>query len=176
MTIRTAKLLKVPKLLLAMTLTSVLILSSSAFYSCSSTQQTSGIHKVRLLISASVNWDEDVEADGVQFLLIPEDSDGWPVRGELTVNASLWSQPDIFKRGKGKLIQEWKDIRITKRTYEGYGEARVRLEYSGYVPQPNEYGILEIKVQTADGRVFSFEESIKLGYSSTEQESPGCCF
>jgi hypothetical protein len=80
------------------------------------------------------------------------------------------------KKEKGKLIQEWKDIRITKRTYERYGEARVRLEYSGYVPQSNEYGILQITAQTADGKGFSFEEATKLGYSSNGQEPASCCF
>lgn len=176
MTTKIQQLEKGPAVLLEVIVALVVILSGVVFLGCNSIQATSKIHKVKLLISASVNWDEDAESDGVQFLLVPEDSDGWPVRDELNISATLWAQPDVFKKEKGKLLQEWKDIRITKRTYERYGEARVRLEYSGYVPQPNEYGILQITAQTADGRVFSFEEAIKLGYSSNSPGPPGCCF
>ena len=166
-------------LLLQVIVAFVVILSSAVFSSCNSNQTTTKIHAVKMLLSASVNWDEDSEPDGVQFLLIPTDVDGWPVRGDMIVGASLWSQPSVFKREKGELIQEWKDLRITKRTYERYGEARIRLEYSGYVPQPSEYGILEVKVQTTDGRFFSFEEALRLGHSWTEintQSPSGCCF
>jgi hypothetical protein len=75
-----------------------LLLSTAFSLGCNGNQSTTKIHAVKLLISASVNWDEDAEADGVQFLLIPTDADGWPVRSELTVSASLWSQPDVFKK------------------------------------------------------------------------------
>jgi len=144
--------------------------------SCTEGKSEAKIHTVKLLVSAAVNWDEDMEADGIQLLLIPEDTDGWPVRGDMIVAASLWSQPDIYKIERGDLIQEWQDISVTKHTYERYGEARIRLEYTSYVPEPDEYGILEITVQTEDGRFFPFEEVLRLGYSPNEQGASGCCF
>jgi hypothetical protein len=144
--------------------------------SCTMGKSETKIHSVKLIVSASVNWDEDNDADGVQFLLIPTDTDGWPIREELLVSASLWSQLDRFNRERGDLIQEWRDVRITKRTYERYGEARVCLEYSSYVPEPDEYGILDVTVQTEDGRSFSFEEIVGLRYSPNQQGTSGCCF
>lgn len=154
----------------------MLIIFVLLFTACGVDKSETKIDTVKLIMSASVNWDEDVLADGVQFLLIPTDTDGWPVREELMVSASLWSLPNRYKIERGDLIQEWKDIRITKRTYERYGEARVRLEYEDYVPGPNDYGILDVTVHAKDGMVFPFEQVVSLGYFSGSQDASGCCY
>ena len=136
------------------------------------------IEALGIIISASVNWDDDPEPDGIQFAMRPQDADGFMVKAEGITNAKLWSQPDFSTAEKGRLIQEW-NRPITKKDYTKDLIARIRLEYDGYIPRPGESGILELMFTTPDGKSFSFEETnIRLAYYShelREQPPQGCC-
>ncbi|MBM3118511.1 MAG: hypothetical protein FJ006_03000 [Chloroflexi bacterium] len=133
---------------------------------------------IGFIVSASVNWDDDPEPDGVAFALRPQDADGFMVKAEGNLSARLWSQPDRFVENKGELIQEWNDIRVTRRDYDKRDlAARIRLEYADYKPAPSECGILEVTFTLPGGKSFTFSESkISLnppqGWS--EQLVPGC--
>jgi len=136
------------------------------------------IEAVDLIVSAATNWDDDLEPDGVQLIVSPQDDTGLVLKAEGSLNARLWSQPDASKEEKGKLIQEWSDIHITKKDYTEDLIARIRLEYNDYTPVLCERGILEVTLTLPDGRSFTFEESnISLNPSRGVGGYPpsGCC-
>lgn len=136
------------------------------------------IKAVGFIVSGAVNWDNDPEPDGVQFVIRPQDVDGFMVKAEGNLNARLWSQPDASKEEKGELIQEWSDIYVTKKDYTEDLLARIRLEYNDYTPVLGERGILEVMLTVPDGRSFTSEESnISLNppQGIREQPPPGCC-
>ena len=145
---------------------------------CSCTGTPTDIETVDLIVSGAVNWDDDPEPDGIQFIIRPQDANGFMVKAECSLNAKLWSWPDNFKEGKGKLIEEWSDIHVTKKDYTEDLIARVRLEYNDYTPVPGERGILEVTLTMPDGRSFTSEEgSISLNppRGIRQQLPPGCC-
>lgn len=140
--------------------------------------QASDIKLVKLTIAASVNWDNDPEADGVQFRIRPQDVDGLLVPDSCVINARLWAQLDEDGKEKGELIQEWNKIQVSRKDYIEHVGARVRLEYTAYVPVPKDNGILWIEVITSDGRSFPFEEAnVRLGYYNLPdiKRDIGCC-
>jgi hypothetical protein len=134
---------------------------------------------IGFIVSASVNWDDDLEPDGVAFALRPQDADGFMVKAEGSLGAKLWSQPDRFAEKKGELIQEWNNIHVTRRDYSKKDlAARIRLEYADYKPAPGECGILEVTFTLPGGKSFTFSESkISLNppQGMREQLAPGCC-
>jgi len=135
------------------------------------------IKSVDLIVSAATNWDDDPEPDGVQLIVRPQDDTGLVLRAEGSLNARLWSQPDASKEKKGKLIQEWSDIYVTKKDYTEDLLARIRLEYNDYTPVLGERGILEVTLTLPDGRSFTSEESnISLNPPQGRGACPpGCC-
>lgn len=154
---------------------------AAAVLACSCAGTPEDIEAVGLIVSGAVNWDDDPEPDGVQFVIRPQDVEGFMVKAEGSLNAKLWSQPDDFKEEKGKLIQEWSDIHVTKKDYTEDLIARIRLEYNDYAPVPGERGILHVTLTMPHGRSFTFEESNmslnpRQGIQRTgEQLLPGCC-
>jgi len=134
---------------------------------------------IGFILSASVNWDDDLEPDGVAFALRPQDADGFMVKAEGNLNAKLWLQPDRFVEKKGELIQEWNGIHVTRRDYSKRDlAARIRLDYADYKPAPGERGILEVILTLPWGKSFTFSESnISLNppQGMREQLVPGCC-
>ena len=94
---------------------------------------TEDISIVKVSISASVNWDKDYEADGVQFVIRPQDADGFLIKDKCSINARLWLQNDVDGKEKGQLIQEWSQIKVSSGDYPDHVGARVRLEYKDYV-------------------------------------------
>jgi len=146
--------------------------------SCTHDPMLTDIKSVDLIVSAATNWDDDPEPDGIQFVVRPQDADGFMVKAEGSLSARLWSQPDASKEEKGKLIQKWSDIHVTKKAYTEDLIARIRLEYNDYTPVLCERGILEVTLTLPDGRSFTFEESnISLNplQGIREQPPPGCC-
>jgi len=136
------------------------------------------IEAVGFIVSGAVNWDNDPEPDGIQFVVRLQDADGFMVKAEGSLSARLWSQPDVLKEEKGKLIQEWSDIHVTKKDYTEDLLARIRLGYNDYTPVLGERGILEVTLTLPDGRSFTVEESnISLNplQGIREQPPPGCC-
>ena len=148
---------------------------------CSCAGALTDIEAVGFIVSGAVNWDDDPEPDGIQFVIRPQDVEGFMVKAEGSLNTKLWSQPDDFKEEKGELIQEWNDIHVKKKDYTEDLIARIRLEYDDYAPVPGERGILEVTLTIPDGRSFTFEESNmslnpRQGIQGTgEQLLPGCC-
>jgi hypothetical protein len=134
---------------------------------------------IGFIVSASVNWDDDPDPDGVAFALRPQDADGFMVKAEGNLSARLWLQPDHFAEKKGELIQEWNGIHVTRRDYSKKDlTARIRLEYADYKPALGESGILEVIFALPEGKNFTFSESnISLNppQGMREQLAPGCC-
>ena len=163
-----------PKKGLSTLITLIFITTSLLFSGCAVSKSTD-IHLVKCIISASVKWDEDYEPDGVQFVIRPLDSSGFLVKDDCIVNAALWIQQD---KNKGALIQEWPNIKIDKKDYEGNYGARIYLEYTEYVPPPGENGILHAEVITSSGERFEFDQTnVKLRYRNLPgvQQQAGCC-
>jgi hypothetical protein len=161
---------------------SIVMLASSVIIGilgCSCVSTPTDVTAIGFIVSASVNWDDDLEPDGVAFALRPQDADGFMVKAEGILNARLWSQPDRFAGEKGELIQEWNGIRVTRRDYDkGDLAARIRLEYADYKPALGECGILEVTFTLPGGKSFTFSESkISLNppQGMREQLAPGCC-
>ena len=150
---------------------------------CASPSEVVDITSLGLIMSASVNWDKDLEVDGVQFIMRPLDKHGIMVKSEGILSAKLWSQPDFFNKEKGKLIQTWDNIRIQKRDYGKEMIVRVRLEYKDYTPSVGEFGILEVMLITTNGGRITYEEgSISLNPAvlilppgSVCPPTSGCC-
>lgn len=157
----------------------VLACFAMAVLACSCAGTLTDIEGVGFIVSGAVNWDDDPEPDGIQFVIRPQDVEGFMVKAEGSLNTKLWSQPDDFKEEKGELIQEWNDIHVTKKDYTEDLIARIRLEYDDYAPVPGERGILEVTLTIPDGRSFTFEESnIGLRPSAgvtREQQPSDCC-
>ena len=157
----------------------VLACSAMVVLACSCAGTPADIEAVGFIVSGAVNWDDDPEPDGIQFVIRPQDVEGFMVKAEGSLNTKLWSQPDDFKEEKGELIQEWNDIHVTKKDYTEDLIARIRLEYDDYAPVPGERGILEVTLTIPDGRSFTFEESnIGLRPSpgvTREQQPSDCC-
>ena len=102
------------------------------------------------------NWDADPEVDGIEVDLSAKDAEDNTVQAPGVVSAKLWSEFPTFSGEKGALIQEWSDIKITKDDYDWFwGWVTIRLEYKGYTPQKDEWGILEVTLTTPDGRSFT---------------------
>jgi hypothetical protein len=126
--------------------------------------RTENITSVKFSVSASVEWDNDFQGDGVQFTLRPLDDTGFLVRDNLLINAKLWKQQGDNNTDNLTLIQEWEGISVTKKDFDQYG-AGVRLEFTNYVPSQQDSGILAVEAFAPDGRKFSFQESnVRLGY------------
>ena len=156
----------------------ILCITGIAAVSGCTDAQAADINLVKLTISASVNWDKDPEADGVQFIIRPQDDSGLLIKDKCIINSRVWLQQDEEGKEKGKLIDEWHQFQVTRKDYDEYVGARIRLEYHGYVPLPPENGILWIEVITSDGRSFSFQEAnVRLGYYNLPdiKRDIGCC-
>ena len=136
------------------------------------------IADVKLIISASVNWDDDPEADGIQFIISPIDKDGFLIKDKCVINAKLWSEQDKDSLNKGTLIQVWEGIHVIPKDYTKELGARVSLEYNNYKPLPHENGMLQVEVTISDGRRFTFPETnVRMGYFNWAevQRQAGCC-
>ena len=153
---------------------------------CVHTPQVTSVTSLDLILSASLDWDDDPDPDGLQFRIIPKDSNGFVVKAEGTVSAKLWSQQNTTTGEKGKLIQEWNNMRIAKRDYDKELTPTVRLEYGDYSPFPGEFGTLEVVMTTPDGKRFTHEvKDITLKYfagirvlpqpACSPQPGSGCC-
>lgn len=136
---------------------------SVTFFACDGAK-TENITSVKYSISASVDWDKDQAADGVQFRIRPLDDYGLLVKDNMVVNAKIWKLLDENNSDNITLLQEWDGINITKKDFDQYG-AVVRLEFTNYVPLAPDKGKLWVEAFVPDGRNFSFQESnILLGY------------
>ena len=147
--------------------------AATAFFACYGAA-TENITSVKFSVSASVDWDNDCQGDGVQFTLRPLDDTGFLVRGNLLVNAKLWKQQGDNDSDNMTLIQEWEGIRVTKKDFDDYG-AGIRLEFTNFVPSPPDNGILAVDAYSPDGRKFSFQESnVLLGYYNIRNINTTC--
>jgi hypothetical protein len=110
------------------------------------------------------SWDADPEIDGLEVEIYPKDAEDDRVRAEGTVSAELWLQKSLFESEKGDLVQTWSGISITEDDYGFIGGAKVRLEYSGFMPTEDQWGILEVTFTTLDGKSFTArEKDVHLG-------------
>lgn len=110
------------------------------------------------------NWDADPEVDGIEVEIWPKDAEDHTVEAAGTVSAKLWLQKSILESEKGELIQTWTDIPVSKDDYGFLGGAKVRLEYSGFTPTEEQWGILEVTLTTTDGKSFTARaKDIHLG-------------
>jgi hypothetical protein len=130
-----------------------------------STPPSSGVVTLDLFgFTTAKNWDADPEIDGIEVEIWPKDAKDEVVRAPGTVSAKLWLQKSLFESEKGELVQTWSGISIKKEDYGFIGGAKVRLEYSGFVPTEEQWGILEVTFTTLDGNSFTArEKDIHLG-------------
>lgn len=146
---------------------------------CSCSPMPAEVTEIGFIMSASVNWDDDPEPDGIAFALRPQDTEGFMVEAEGNLNAKLWSQPNVFTENKGELIQEWNGMQVINRDYDKKDlAARIRLEYEDYMPALGEWGILEVIFVSPQGKNFTFTQnniSLNPRQGLTQQLAPGCC-
>jgi hypothetical protein len=110
------------------------------------------------------SWDADPEVDGIEVEIWPKDAENKVVSTPGTVSAKLWLQKSLFESEKGELVQTWSSISVKKEDYGFIGGAKVRLEYSGFVPTEEQWGIIEVTFTTLDGNSFTArEKDIHLG-------------
>ena len=155
----------------------LLAISSALLCSCASIPAE--VTEIGFVVSASVNWDDDPEPDGVAFALRPQDAEGFMVEAEGSLSAKLWSQPDVFTENKGELIHEWNAMQVTRSDYSKKNlAATIRLEYEDYMPALGEWGILEVIFALPQGKNFTFTQnniSLNPRQGFTQQAAPGCC-
>ena len=111
------------------------------------------------------NWDADPEIDGVEFNLTPKDAQDKMVRTPGTLSAQLWLEKSFLEGGgKGLLVQQWSGIQLTKDDYDIIFGARIRLEYRAFKPGMLQFGVLEVTLETPDGKSFTARAtSVLLG-------------
>lgn len=115
------------------------------------------------------NWDADPEADGIEVEIWPKDAEGHMVEAGGTVSAQLWLQKSFFEAEKGELIQTWGGIPVSKEDYGFIGGAVLRLEYRGFTPTGDDWGILEVTLTISDGKSYTArEKDIHLGVGEPE--------
>jgi hypothetical protein len=105
------------------------------------------------------NWDADPEVDGIKFNLTPKDIKDRMVETPGVVSAKLWLELSFPETGKGDLVQEWSDIQVTKGDYDWLTGVTIRLEYRAFQPKQYQFGILEVTLQTPDGKKFTARAS-----------------
>lgn len=116
------------------------------------------------IYATAKNWDADPEVDGLELHLTPKDAEDHMIETAGTVGAKLWLEKSPLEGGgKGELIQEWQNIRVTPNDYGLIMGATIRLEYSGFQPDKYQLGILEVTLETPDGETFSSQAECLLG-------------
>ncbi len=109
----------------------------------------------------SVNVDQ-----GIGLLLITRDNKGNLAEVEGTVGAKLWyytrlNYYDI--KEDGRLVQEWNDILLTNEDYSIDSGASVFLPYDKPHHFQGAVGLIEITLETSDGRLLVYErDSIQI--------------
>jgi len=102
------------------------------------------------------NWDSDPEIDGIECYLQPRDFQGQLVSAPGTVSAQLWVVLSVVESTrKGELVQQWSGLQLKASDYDAASGARLRLEYRNYKPPDVQYGILEVTLETSDGKRFT---------------------
>ncbi len=112
---------------------------------------------LNIWLASGKNWDTDADVDGIQVTLRPEDKNGKIVQTDAIINAKLWYSKfdDDFNRIKGKFIQEWSNITLSKDKF-GLMGTEIRLEYKpDFKPKSMDTGWLEITMTTPDGKEFN---------------------
>jgi hypothetical protein len=126
---------------------------------------TDKILAVEIGQAMGLNWDSDPDPDGIECYLAPRDLQGELIAAPGTASAQLWLSLSVVESSrKGDLVQEWSGIKVKAGDYDPTSGALIRLEYRNFTPDMIAYGILEVTLETADGKKFTArEDSVILG-------------
>lgn len=129
------------------------------------TEEPTNVVSLSTVLPRARNFDSDPEKDGVEVTVSPKDVDGNLVRTDGTVTARLWLS--VFdsegNRVRGRLLETWNNMPVSKSGYGDYGY-KIVLPFSNYASQTNDYGLFEITLRTPDGKSFTAEETpLSLG-------------
>ncbi len=122
--------------------------------------EASKVQSLSTILPRAKNADLDPEKDVVEVTLSPKDADGNLVHTTGLVNVRLWdaAYDENYNRIRGRLLQEWNNVPVSKDGYDFYGN-KIALQLN-FVPEKNSYGFLEVMLTTLDGRSFAAKDSL----------------
>jgi hypothetical protein len=158
---RAAIVMLLPALLIvATTCSSQATITQDGATTTDTTTQTSSI-----IQSIDINVSKIEPSLGIVFWLKPQDMDLNLIEVEGTADITLWyqSSPDENNAvNKNGMIQEWKNVPVTRDMYSPFLGASIVLEYDEMVRTlklDNIYGILGVSLRLAGGEIVTCEET-----------------
>ncbi len=115
----------------------------------SSSADTSSIVIMEIVSPTATTWDSKT---GLELRLKPQDLHGKVVPAPGTIDAKLYISVLLKPTEKEDLVQSWTGIKVSAGDFDANSGALIRLDYRNYAPEVVQHGILDITLDTTDGR------------------------
>jgi len=122
--------------------------------SCGSSTPTAATPVLRLEIKSAVGtkWDSKT---GLEFYILPIDRQGKLVAVAGTVEAKLFLTPLYAPAVREEQVQQWSNLKVSASDFDAVKGARLQVEYRNYQPTVVQHGLLDVTLQTKDGKKFT---------------------